>query len=226
MCSSDLGNLDGFDPNNLVKPEEMVELDRWAVTKLNGLIEKCFAAYDNYEFHVVSHAINDFCVVELSSFYLDIIKDRLYCEEKNGLLRRSAQTALWLILDTITKLFAPILAFTCDEIWLAMPHREGDDGRNVLLNEMNKPFTEYALAPEAMGRWNQIILLRDVVNAQLEAARNEKKIGKSLEAKVILGLRKEDAFFAEMNPEELADILIVSQVETEMVNLTDRKSVV
>ena len=215
-----LGNLDGFDPNNLVKPEEMVELDRWAVTKLNGLIEKCFAAYDNYEFHVVSHAINDFCVVELSSFYLDIIKDRLYCEEKDGLLRRSAQTALWLILDTITKLFAPILAFTCDEIWLAMPHRDGDDGRNVLLNEMNKPFTEYALAPEAMGRWNQIILLRDVVNAQLEAARNEKKIGKSLEAKVILGLRKEDAFFAEMNPEELADILIVSQVETEMVNLT------
>ena len=73
--------MDGFDPNNLVKPEEMVELDRWAVTKLNALIEKCFTAYDNYEFHVVSHAINDFCVVELSSFYLDIIKDRLYCEE-------------------------------------------------------------------------------------------------------------------------------------------------
>jgi isoleucyl-tRNA synthetase len=215
-----LGNLDGFDPNNLVKPEEMVELDRWAVTKLNGLIEKCFAAYDNYEFHVVSHAINDFCVVELSSFYLDIIKDRLYCEEKNGILRRSAQTALWLILDTITKLFAPILAFTCDEIWLAMPHREGDDPRNVLLNEMNKPFAEYALDQAAMERWEKIILFRDVVNAELEKARNEKKIGKSLEAKVILGLRKEDAFFAEMNPEELADILIVSQVETEMVNLS------
>ena len=215
-----LGNLDGFDPNNLVKPEEMLELDRWAVTKLNQLTEKCFAAYDNYEFHVVSHAINDFCVVELSSFYLDIIKDRLYCEEKNGLLRRSAQTALWLILDTITKLFAPILAFTCDEIWLAMPHREGDDSRNVLLNEMNKPFTEYALDQAAMERWEKIILFRDVVNAELEKARNEKKIGKSLEAKVILGLRKEDAFFAEMNPEELADILIVSQVETEMVNLS------
>ena len=215
-----LGNLDGFDPNNLVKPEEMAELDRWAVTKLNGLIEKCFAAYDNYEFHVVSHAINDFCVVELSSFYLDIIKDRLYCEEKDGLLRRSAQTALWLILDTITKLFAPILAFTCDEIWLAMPHREGDDGRNVLLNEMNKPFAEYALDQAAMERWEKIILFRDVVNAELEKARNEKKIGKSLEAKVILGLRKEDAFFAEMNPEELADILIVSQVETEMVDLS------
>ena len=107
-----LGNLDGFDPNNLTAPADMEELDRWAVTKLNELIEKCFTAYDNYEFHVVSHAINDFCVVELSSFYLDIIKDRLYCEEKDGAKRRSAQTALWLILDTMTKLFAPTLAFT------------------------------------------------------------------------------------------------------------------
>ena len=79
-----LGNLDGFDPNQLVGPEEMLELDKWAVTKLNELTQKCFAAYDNYEFHVVSHAINDFCVVELSSFYLDIIKDRLYCESKDG----------------------------------------------------------------------------------------------------------------------------------------------
>ena len=89
-----LGNLDGFDPNELVKPEEMLELDRWAVTKLNELTEKCFAAYDNYEFHVVSHAINDFCVVELSSFYLDIIKDRLYCEETDGLERPVSYTHL------------------------------------------------------------------------------------------------------------------------------------
>ena len=98
-------------------------------------------AYDNYEFHVVSHAINDFCVVELSSFYLDIIKDRLYCDERNGLERRSAQTALFLILDSMTKMFAPILAFTCDEIWLAMPHRAEDDARNVLLNVMNQRST-------------------------------------------------------------------------------------
>ena len=207
-----LGNLDGFDPNNLVKPEEMLELDRWAVTKLNQLTEKCFAAYDNYEFHVVSHAINDFCVVELSSFYLDIIKDRLYCEEKNGLLRRSAQTALWLILDTITKLFAPILAFTCDEIWLAMPHREGDDPRNVLLNQMNKPFAAYALDGDAMAAWSGLIKVRDAVNGALETARNEKKIGKSLEAKVtipagsLVGTRQ-------MEPDELADLLIVSQAE-------------
>ena len=207
-----LGNLDGFDPNNLVKPEEMLELDRWAVTKLNQLTEKCFAAYDNYEFHVVSHAINDFCVVELSSFYLDIIKDRLYCDEKDGLSRRSAQTALFLILDTMTKLFAPILAFTCDEIWLSMPHKEGDDPRNVLLNEMNKPFAEYALDEDAMAAWSGLITLRDAVNAALETARNEKKIGKSLEAKVtipagsLVGTRQ-------MEPDELADLLIVSQAE-------------
>ncbi|MEI3061684.1 MAG: isoleucine--tRNA ligase [Oscillospiraceae bacterium] len=111
-----LGNLDGFDANDLVAPEDMLELDRWAMTKLNQLIEKVADAYNDYEFHVVSHAINDFCVVELSSFYLDIIKDRLYCEGKNSLKRRSAQTALYLILDSMAKMFAPILAFTCDEI--------------------------------------------------------------------------------------------------------------
>src|SRR5699024_264872 len=163
-----LGNLDGFDPNHLVAPQEMLELDRWAVTKLNELTEKCFAAYDDYEFHVVSHAINDFCVVELSSFYLDIIKDRLYCEGKDSLERRSAQTALWLILDTITKLFAPILAFTCDEIWLAMPHQEGEDTRNVVLNEMNQPFAAYALSEADMAKWDKIVSVRDAINAALE----------------------------------------------------------
>lgn len=207
-----LGNLNGFDPENLVKPEEMLELDKWAVTKLNELTQKCFAAYDNYEFHVVSHAINDFCVVELSSFYLDIIKDRLYCEEKDGLKRRSAQTALWLILDTITKLFAPILAFTCDEIWQAMPHRADQDARNVVLNEMNKPFADYALSEDEMAKWDKIIDVRTAVNGVLESARNEKKIGKSLEAAVALTVPAEDAFLAEMDEEYLADLFIVSQV--------------
>jgi isoleucyl-tRNA synthetase len=147
-----LGNLSGFNADELVAPEDMLELDRWAVTKLNALIREADEAYDNYEFHVVSHAVNDFCVVELSSFYLDIIKDRLYCEERDGLKRRSAQTALFLILDTLTKMFAPILAFTCDEIWQAMPHRSSDDARNVVLNEMNKPFDAYALSDDAMAR--------------------------------------------------------------------------
>ena len=207
-----LGNLDGFDANNLVKPEEMLELDRWAVTKLNALINKCFAAYDNYEFHIISHAINDFCVVELSSFYLDIIKDRLYCEETNGLSRRSAQTALWMILDTMTKLFSPILAFTCDEIWLAMPHRSEDDARNVVLNQMNQPFAEYALDDAAMQKWSRIIAVRTAVNGALETARAEKKIGKALEADIYLTVTAEDAFLKDMDAVELADIMITSGV--------------
>ena len=207
-----LGNLDGFDANTLTPAAEMEELDRWAVTRLNALMEKCFAAYDDYEFNAVTHAINDFCVVEMSNFYLDIIKDRLYCEETDGAKRRSAQTALYLILDTMTKIMAPILAFTCDEIWLAMPHREGDDVRNVVFNEMNKPFGEYALDDASMAKWDKIIEVRTVVNGVLEAARAEKKIGKALEAKVDLTVPAEDAFLAEMDADTLADLLIVSQV--------------
>ena len=181
-----LGNLDGFDPNNLVKPEEMLELDRWAVTRLNKLIETGFRAYDNYEFHVLTHAINDFCVVELSQFYLDILKDRLYCDERDGLRRRSAQTAIYLILDTMAKLFSPILAFTCDEIWQAMPHRAGDDARNILFNDMNKPFADYALDAETMAKWDTLIRVREDVNGVLEQARADKRIGKALEARVHL----------------------------------------
>ena len=208
-----LGNLDGFDPNVLVAPEDMLPLDRWAVTRLNALIEKVAQAYDDYEFHVVSHAINDFCVVELSSFYLDIIKDRLYCEERDSLIRRSAQTALWLILDSMTRMFAPILAFTCDEIWQAMPHREGDDERNVVYNTMNKPFADYALDESEMARWDKLISLRDDVNVVLESARAAKRIGKPLEAAVTL--RAEDGEAKELldavSDMDLADLLIVSE---------------
>ena len=170
-----LGNLDGFDANDLVKPEDMLELDRWAMTRLNKLIETGFKAYDNYEFHVLTHAVNDFCVVELSQFYLDILKDRLYCEARDGLKRRSAQTALYLILDTMAKLFAPILAFTCDEIWQAMPHREGDDPRNILFNDMNQPFADYALDDETMARWDTLVRVREDVNGVLEKARADKR---------------------------------------------------
>ena len=207
-----LGNLNGFDANNLVTPEDMLPLDRWAITKLNALIEKVEDAYKDYEFHVVSHAVNDFCVVELSSFYLDIIKDRLYCEEKDGLKRRSAQTALYLILDTMTKLFAPILAFTCDEIWLAMPHREGDDVRNVVFNTMNKPFTEYALSQEELSKWDTLISVRGDVNGVLEAARGAKRIGKSLEAAVTLTVKDQAAKEAveAISDMDLRDLFIVS----------------
>ena len=207
-----LGNLNGFDADHLVSPEDMLPLDRWAITKLNQLIDKVEEAYENYEFHVVSHAINDFCVVELSSFYLDIIKDRLYCEEPTGLKRRSAQTALYLILDSMTKMFAPILAFTCDEIWQAMPHRKEDDGRNVLLNTMNKPFDAYALSTQELRKWDTLISVRDDVNGVLEAARGAKRIGKPLEAAVTLSVKDQAAKEAldSVSDMNLSELFIVS----------------
>jgi isoleucyl-tRNA synthetase len=209
-----LDNLVGFDPDHLVAPEEMMELDKWAVTRLNALITKVFAAYDDYEFHAITHAVNDFCVIDLSSFYFDIIKDRLYCDEADGPARRSAQTALWMILDAMTRLFAPILAFTCDEIWLAMPHREGDDPRNVVFNQMVQPYAAYALDEAAMERWDNLFRLRDGVNVALEQARADKKIGKSLEAHVVLAAK--DGSLDELEQHfagQWADLFIVSDVE-------------
>ena len=209
-----LGNLDGFDADDLVAPEDMEELDRWAMTKLNGLIRTAGTAYDNYEFHVLTHAINDFCVVELSNFYLDILKDRLYCEGRNSLKRRSAQTALFLIVDAMAKMFAPILPFTCDEIWQAMPHRQGDDVRNIVLNEMSKPYESYALSDEAMAKWDVLIALRDDVNGVLETARADKRIGKALEAHVALyaGDDKAKAALDTVRELNLAELFIVSDV--------------
>ena len=211
-----LGNLDGFDPDHLVPAAELEELDRWALTKLNALVAACRKAYDNYEFHVVSHAINDFCVVELSSFYLDIIKDRLYCEDRDGLRRRSAQTALYLIVDAMAKLFAPILAFTCDEIWQAMPHRAEDDVRNIVLNRMPENFDAYALDGETMAKWDVIMKLRQDVNGVLELARADKRIGKALEAHVSLQTEN-DALKAACAGVDLAEILIVSSCDFESV---------
>lgn len=210
-----LGNLDGFDADHLTPPAEMEELDRWAVTRLNALMEKCAKAYDDYEFLVVTHAVNDFCVVDMSNFYLDIIKDRLYCEEKDGAKRRSAQTALFLILDTMTKIMAPILAFTSDEIWLSMPHRSSDDARNVVFNDMNQPFTDYALDDKAMEKWSTVEKLRDDVNAVLEAARAEKKIGKALEAHVALhaGDDAASAALVQVMGLNLAELFIVSDCQ-------------
>ena len=204
-----LGNLNEFDPDDLVAPQDMEELDKWALTKLDALVQECKRAYNVYEFHMVSHAINDFCVVELSSFYLDILKDRLYCEEKNGLRRRSAQTALFLILDAMAKVFAPILAFTCDEIWQSMPHRSSDDARNVLLNEMPGSFEAYCLDDAAMARWDTVMKLRQDVNGVLEKARADKRIGKALEAHVTLETADE-ALKNACEGLNLAEICIVS----------------
>ena len=209
-----LGNLDGFDPNNLVAPKDMEELDKWALTKLGELVAAVRKAYDSYEFHAITHDINDFCVVELSSFYLDILKDRLYCEEKDGLRRRSAQTALYLIVDALAKLFAPILAYTCDEIWQSMPHGDQDDQRNVLLNQMPANFDAYALDADAMAKWEMVMKLRQDVNGVLEKARADKRIGKALEARVTLQSADETIKTA-CEGLNLAEICIVSACDWE-----------
>ncbi len=211
-----LGNLNEFDPNHLVAATDMEELDRWALTKLNGLVAACRKAYETYEFHTVSHIINDFCVVQLSSFYLDIIKDRLYCELPDGLRRRSAQSALFLIVDALAKLFAPILAYTCDEIWQAMPHRDEDDARNILLNQMPANFNEYALDEAAMAKWDAVMKLRQDVNGVLEIARAEKRIGKALEAHVSLSTQ-DAALEAACEGLNLAEIFIVSSCAWEAI---------
>ncbi len=207
-----LGNLSSFDANNLVAADEMEELDKWALTKLDALTKLVRKSYNGYEFHVVTHAINDFCVVELSSFYLDILKDRLYCEDANGLRRRSAQTALYLIVDAMAKLFAPILCFTCDEIWQAMPHRAEDDTRNVLLNQMPDDFSAYMLDETAMAKWDTVMKLRQDVNGVLEVARADKRIGKALEAHVTLAT-DDEAIKSACDGKNLAEICIVSAVD-------------
>ena len=209
-----LGNLEGFDPKtDMVAYNDLCELDRWALMKLNDLVAKVIKGYDDYEFHVVLHAIHNFCVVDMSNFYLDVIKDRLYCEEKNGVLRRSAQTAMYEILDALVRMIAPILCFTADEIWQAMPHRDGDDAANIVLNTMPKVNPAWAFAEEASSKWDKLIALRDDVNKALEEARKNKVIGKPLEAWVTVYADDETAALLETVPaDELAALCIVSKL--------------
>ena len=208
-----LGNLAGFDPNAPVAVADMMELDRWAVHQFNNLVAACRGAYERYEFHAAYRAIYNFCVVEMSNFYLDIIKDRLYCGDEAG--RRSAQTALYIIVDGMTRLLAPILAFTSQEIWAAMPHADSDDTECVLFNDIPAVNPAYAMTEAEDEKWNRIIALRDDVNKALEIARSEQGIKKSTDAALSLTFTAA-AFeqFQAMNLSEadLATLCIVSQV--------------
>ena len=208
-----LGNLDGFCPDCQSVPyAELEELDKWALSRLNDLVNDVRAAYERYEFHAVYRAIYNFCVVDLSNFYLDIIKDRLYCEGKDSALRRSAQTAMYRILDGMTRMVAPILAFTSDEIWAAMPHDSAANAESVLLNDIPAYDPALALDEAAAARWTALAALREDVNKALEAARAAKTIGKSLEAAVTLHLTAEQAALKNECPDFLADLFIVSKV--------------
>ncbi len=208
-----LGNLGGFEPDNKVSPADMLPMDKWIITRLNALSKAVKKAYEDYEYHIVYHAVYNFCVVELSNIYLDVIKDRLYCDSVNGLSRKSAQTAIYMILDTLTRLLAPILAFTADEIWSAMPHAKDDDTRNVLFNVANAEYTEYELAADEMAAWDKLVAVRDDINPFLEEARAAKLIGKPLEAKVVISCDDAEYEFLADKGEDLEALLIVSEVE-------------
>jgi len=211
-----LGNLNGFDANELVVSADMPELDRWALARLNKLTAGVRASYEKYEYHTIYHAIHNFCTVDMSSFYLDVIKDRLYCDETDGLPRRSAQTVMYIILDALVRMLAPVLAFTTEEIWAEMPHGKGAEQGSVLYNSMPEPVAEYAFSPEQEAVWDKILRLRTDVNKALELARAGKLIGKPLDAEVTLYIGDSAAAsFDEISGRDLKTLFIVSAVEVE-----------
>lgn len=209
-----LGNINDFDPNeNMVAFENMTEIDKWALIKLNKLVKKVTESYDEYEFHTVYHAVHNFCVVDMSNFYLDVIKDRLYCEKTNSLLRRSAQSAMYLILDSLVKILTPILAFTSQEIFEMMPKLKSHDERHILFNDFPK-YNENLCDDELETKWQRIITIRDDIKKALEDARKNKIIGSSLDAKVTIYCDNEEYdFIKSIGEKEFAVILISSKVE-------------
>jgi isoleucyl-tRNA synthetase len=208
-----LGNISDFDPNtDMVEEKALLPIDKWALKTLNNLIEKVADAYENYEFHQVYHSIHKFCVVDMSNFYLDVLKDRLYTEKTDSIARRAAQTTIYTILDALTRMICPILAYTSDEIWKYMPHKADDDKECVLFNSM--PTTiEIEVTDDFMAQWDKIHQLRDDVKKALEEAVKAKKVRKSLDAKVILNCGGETFEFVKSVESELKTSFIVSAVE-------------
>lgn len=206
-----LGNLYDFDPSkDKVAYEKLPELDRVALMELHKLIKRVLKAYENYEFHVVYHAIHNFCVVDLSAFYLDIIKDRLYTAPPASLERRAAQTVLYEALDALVRLLTPVLAFTTEEIYSHMPV-VGERLASVQLLDMPEVNESY-IDLDLEKKWDKIQEIRKEVLRSLEMARQSKVIGNSLEAKVELFVDGEVAALLQPMSEELTTLFIVSQV--------------
>ena len=207
-----LGNLSDFDPNaNMVADDQLYEIDRWALEACNALTATMRDAYDHYDFSRAYHALYNFCVIDMSNFYMDVIKDRLYCADDHA--RRCAQTALYRILVDFTKLLAPILCFTSQEIWSYVPKMPGMQ-EYVVFEQMPE-----AKAPAGQAfteKWNRIMAIRDDVKKVLEQARTDKMIGSSLEAALTLYCNEELYGFLNAIPmDEMADLFIVSQVRLE-----------
>jgi isoleucyl-tRNA synthetase len=204
-----LGNLHEFDPvKDAVPAPEMLEIDRWALASLDVLTARVMKSYEAYDFQGAYGALYNFCTVTLSARYFDIIKDRLYILAPRSLERRSAQTALYEIADSLCRLMAPLLAFTADEAWENMPNR---NEASVHMAEF--PEAAEAQDPELLGRWERLFAIRDDVLKALEEERNAKTIGSSLAAKVVITADKEMTRFLLGYFEDLRYIFIVSQVE-------------
>src|SRR5688572_1948481 len=200
-----LANLSDFDPSRDVLPnDELLPIDRWILDRATRAVDRCRQAYEEYEFHVVYHRILELCTVDLSSIYLDASKDTMYCDAPQSRERRSAQTAMYHVLRGIIAVIAPILAFTADEIYEAMP---GEKEASVHLTEI--PKLDATISADEAASWNRLLALRDTVMAVLEKARAAKEIGQSLEADVILN---EDLSWVPKGV-DLAKLFIVSHVD-------------
>ncbi len=212
-CKYIIGNLNGFDPDKQVPFDQMIELDQWAVSRANDLVAAARASYDAYEFHTAYRSIYNFCVVDMSNFYLDIIKDRLYCDE--GFPRQSAQTAIYIILDSLTRLLAPILAFTAEEVWQAMPHDSAADPVSVLLNQIPQVNPAWQFDEESQTYWSKVLALKADVNKALEQVRADKTVKKAQDATVTLYLNEEGwaAFQGRLEQHHLEALFIVSKVK-------------
>ncbi len=208
-----LGNTGDFDKNvHYIDFEDREEIDQWISIKLRELTERVSKAYRNYEYHKVYHDVHNFCTVEMSSLYMDIIKDRLYTDGTESLSRRSAQSTLFDILMTLVKVVSPVLVHTAEEVWQETLDR-ADLEESVFLSDW-PTFTEEYVNDKLMNKWGQLLDIRKDVSKSLEIARNEKAIGNSLEARVeISGENEEIKSFLEKEFEKLSDLFIVSQVE-------------
>jgi isoleucyl-tRNA synthetase len=210
-----LGNLHDFDPaQHAVPREKMLSMDRWVLSRLSRVVERAGEGFENYEYHLPTYAIHSFCVNELSAFYLDAGKDRLYAEAPGSLIRRGAQTAMWELISSVTRMLAPILSFTAEEIWQEMRAIDRSLPESVFLTDFPKP-DKKAADEELEAQWDKVLVLRGAVSRVLEELRAAKTIGTSLEAHV--QVKKTDALREELapafSPQEMADIAIVSKFE-------------
>ena len=216
-----MGNLNNFDyANDKVDYKDMFEIDKWAMHKLEELKEKTTEYYDKYEFYSLFQEITYFCSMEMSSFYLDIVKDRLYCEGTTSIERRSAQTVLTEVLKVLVRIISPVLSFTADEIWERIPEALKEE-ESVHLSKWIEANPEY-LNEELAKKWDKIARLRREVNKKLEAERQTGLIGHSLDARVLLNIANDEySFIKDYTENEVSDLFIVSQVKFVNDNLAE-----